>query len=355
MKTNDEIGASMEPLRKQAEDGWIQEGPLLYRLTDERRPKNRDEIIVTMANSSRTEEARTRRAGELLDAIRAAAPQECSRSHPHEEMTPMCELRTEIARLTNALARAEAAAPQAVQAAVPDGWKRVPIKVPDSAFAWVSGGYPAGYKAWDERDTAVVHERAQRAWEAILNGITAPAHPAEGVSAQIETLRSELAEEKEAADNWRRLALQFDNHRLQALWHLKRILHADSSVDEYKAAEQFLAAPPLDGEAVLAQRIAALAATQPAAQGMDAGKLLAEKHTGMKVDYRGLLGQVQREIERSAPGHAEMLRQLQGHLQELGQRWYAGDTAVVDELLQLYCVERQARADLAAQAKQGGA
>lgn len=48
----------------------------------------------------------------------AIAPQPCSRSHPHEEMTPMCELRTEIARLTNALARAEAqlaAAPQAVQ------------------------------------------------------------------------------------------------------------------------------------------------------------------------------------------------------------------------------------------------
>ena len=70
------IGAGgVEPLRKQAEDGWIQDGPLLYRLTDERRPKNRDEIIVAMANSSRTEEARTRRAGELLDVIRAAAPQ----------------------------------------------------------------------------------------------------------------------------------------------------------------------------------------------------------------------------------------------------------------------------------------
>lgn len=104
----------------------------------------------------------------------------------------------------------------------------------------------------------------------------------------------------------------------------------------------------------LARAEAQLAAAPQAAQGMDAGKLLAEKHTGMMVDYRGLLGQVQREIERSAPGHAEMLRQLQGHLQELGQRWYAGDTAVVDELLQLYCVERQARADLAAQAKQGG-
>ena len=70
------IGAGgVEPLRKQAEDGWIQEGFLLYRLTDERRPKNRDEIIVAMANSSRTKEARTRRAGELLDAIRVAVPQ----------------------------------------------------------------------------------------------------------------------------------------------------------------------------------------------------------------------------------------------------------------------------------------
>lgn len=57
-----------------------------------------------------------------------STPRPCSRSHPHEEMTPMCELRTEIARLTNALARAEAQlasaqqavqAVQAVQAAVP--------------------------------------------------------------------------------------------------------------------------------------------------------------------------------------------------------------------------------------------
>lgn len=70
------VGAGgVEPLRKPVEDGWLQDGPLLYRLTDERRSRNRDEIIVTMANSSRTEEARTRRAGELLDAVRATAPQ----------------------------------------------------------------------------------------------------------------------------------------------------------------------------------------------------------------------------------------------------------------------------------------
>ena len=72
---HERLQAECEKLRKQAEDGWIQDGFLLYRLTDEPRPRNRDEINVTMANSSRTKEARTRRASELLDAIRAAAPQ----------------------------------------------------------------------------------------------------------------------------------------------------------------------------------------------------------------------------------------------------------------------------------------
>ena len=133
------IGAGgVEPLRKQAEDGWIQDGPLLYRLTDERRPRNRNEINVTMANGSRTEEARTRRASELLHAIRAAI--------------------------------------------------RHALVVPD----------------------------------------------------EVKKLRDELAEETEAAENWRRLALQFD---------------------KYKAAKAFLSAPPLSGEEVLAQRLAELATT----------------------------------------------------------------------------------------------
>lgn len=72
-------------------------------------------------------------------------------------------------------------------------------------------------------------------------------------------------------------------------------------------------------------------------------KLLAADHSGMKVDYRGLFSQVQRAIKRTDPGYAEMIRQLEGHLQELGQRWYAGDTNVVDEILQLYCIERDVR------------
>ena len=85
----------------------------------------------------------------------------------------------------------------------------------------------------------------------------------------------------------------------------------------------------------------------PAAQAIN---LLAADHSGMKVDYRGLFKQVQRAIKRSDPGYAEMLRQLEDHLQELGQRWYAGDTNVVDEILQLYCIERDARKTVGAAA-----
>ncbi|WP_237567173.1 hypothetical protein [Burkholderia thailandensis] len=78
--------------------------------------------------------------------------------------------------------------------------------------------------------------------------------------------------------------------------------------------------------------------------------LLAEPHTGMRVDYSGLLKQARHALKLGMQdtGSAEMLRQLQNHLTELGQRWYAGDTAVVDELLQLYCVEKDARDALAA-------
>ncbi|HET7155910.1 MAG TPA: hypothetical protein VFI87_11145 [Hyphomicrobiaceae bacterium] len=76
--------------------------------------------------------------------------------------------------------------------------------------------------------------------------------------------------------------------------------------------------------------------------------LLAKKHEGMRVDYSGLLGQCQRALRhKGESANAEMLRQLQCHLKELGERWYGGDTDVVDEILQLYCIEKDARAALA--------
>jgi hypothetical protein len=78
--------------------------------------------------------------------------------------------------------------------------------------------------------------------------------------------------------------------------------------------------------------------------------LLTEDHKGMRVDYSGLFKQAQSALNGGYKerGLSEMLRQLKDHLTELGQRWYAGDTAVVDELLQLYCVEKDARDALAA-------
>ena len=63
-------------------DGWLQADGLLYRLTDDRRQSNRDEISVTMADGSRSIEARTRRAEELLDRMTAPAPQAAIEQEP---------------------------------------------------------------------------------------------------------------------------------------------------------------------------------------------------------------------------------------------------------------------------------
>lgn len=67
-------------------------------------------------------------------------------------------------------------------------------------------------------------------------------------------MQAQQAEDTDA--EWRRLALQFDGHRMQALAHLRCLLenhegHAD-------AVRAFLAAPPLSGEQVLNERIAAM-------------------------------------------------------------------------------------------------
>lgn len=72
---------------------------------------------------------------------------------------------------------------------------------------------------------------------------------------------------------------------------------------------------------------------------------LAPDHRGMRVDYHGLLGRSQ-EALRQRPELAEMVRQLHGHLTELGRRWYAGDRSVVDEFLQLYVIEADGRREL---------
>lgn len=91
---------------------------------------------------------------------------------------------------------------------------------------------------------------------------------------------------------------------------------------------------------------------QPTPKAARTPHLLAADHKGMRVDYSGLLSQCRRALQSREPANAEMLRQFQGHLQELGRRWYAGDTVAVDEFLQLYCIEHEARVALAAQGGQ---
>lgn len=79
-----------------ANAGWMKSGALLYRLTDDRKPVNRDEIRVTMADGSRTDEACSRRAGELFDMLAAATAvpvaqgeREALRDAQREAVTPL--------------------------------------------------------------------------------------------------------------------------------------------------------------------------------------------------------------------------------------------------------------------------
>lgn len=60
--------------------------------------------------------------------------------------------------------------------------------------------------------------------------------------------------------SWRELALQFDAQRMQALAHIRALL-ADP-VKHADAASAFLAAPPIPGEKVLAERLAENAETE---------------------------------------------------------------------------------------------
>jgi len=68
-------------------------------------------------------------------------------------------------------------------------------------------------------------------------------------------------------------------------------------------------------------------------------------HQGMKVDYRGMLGQCHLALARGSKKTdlSYMLGELERHLTEMGERYYAGDTVAVDEFLQLYCIARDRR------------
>lgn len=84
--------------------------------------------------------------------------------------------------------------------------------------------------------------------------------------AELQQHNAQLADETESASEWRRLALQFDGHRMQALSHLRLLTKHPG--DHCAAAVNFLASPPLSGEQVLADRLAQLSARQAAPDGL---------------------------------------------------------------------------------------
>lgn len=63
--------------------------------------------------------------------------------------------------------------------------------------------------------------------------------------------RSRLIAEIEALSHWRDLALQFDNHRMEALWHLKRVLSDENQTEQ---AQAFLSKPPLSAGDIISER-----------------------------------------------------------------------------------------------------
>jgi len=60
--------------------------------------------------------------------------------------------------------------------------------------------------------------------------------------------------------SWRRLALQFDAHRIQALSNLRAML--EDPIAHANVVREFLKAPPLSGEVILANRIKTLRLTE---------------------------------------------------------------------------------------------
>jgi hypothetical protein len=106
-------------------------------------------------------------------------------------------------------------------------------------------------------------------------------HEVECLLAHIALLKSEQRapaigqqadrDEDESAENsWRRLALQFDGHRMQALAHIRALL-ADYA-KHAPVASEFLSLPPLSGEAVLVQRISAISHLSATNSGTEGAK-----------------------------------------------------------------------------------
>ena len=65
--------------------------------------------------------------------------------------------------------------------------------------------------------------------------------------------------------------------------------------------------------------------------------VLSKNHTGMKISMSGVLRRKLPKVE------SEM---IMNHLELLGKEYYSGNTAIVDEFLQLYCIAEDERKEV---------
>lgn len=75
--------------------------------------------------------------------------------------------------------------------------------------------------------------------------------------------------------------------------------------------------------------------------------VFAREHKGMHASASGVLTR-----KENNKGMRFMRSELHRHLEELAERYYAGDAIVVDQFLQLYCLGTQHRKVALAKAKE---
>lgn len=63
----------------------------------------------------------------------------------------------------------------------------------------------------------------------------------------------------------------------------------------------------------------------------------------LAADHKGLRVRGSAFLTRNGKGFTGMRAQMANHLQEVAERFYSGDLAVVDEFLQLYCFGEEQR------------
>ena len=64
------------------------------------------------------------------------------------------------------------------------------------------------------------------------------------------SLEKQVAEKQDLLTNWRNLALQYDRHRMNALWWLRSIKDGTATIEDI---EKFLKSVPENGETILGE------------------------------------------------------------------------------------------------------